>query len=952
MDVAPKERDVTGGGSSRNGRLLEREHEVAALDSLISGIDRPGARLALIEGAAGIGKTSLLAAARGTAEGEGIRVLAARGSQLEREFPFGVVRQLFEPRLADPKVRAEALSGAAASATAVFEALDGAGPGGPDASFASLHGLYWLTVNLAGERPLLLAIDDLHWVDHPSLRFVAYLVRRLEGLPIAIVAALRPNEPGADAALVAEIAGDPVATSISPGGLTDQGVRALIAQRLGQAPDPAFADACQEATGGNPLLLHELTKAIGVEGTAPSAANTGVVSDLGPRAASRTVLLRLARLSPDAGAVARAAAVLDEGFDVGALAALAGLSEEATARATGELTQAEILRPDQPLGFFHPLIRAAIYHEVPPGERELDHSRAARLLVDAGAPGERIASHLMAVPPRAEAWVAETLREAARGAMRKGAADSAVAYFRRALAEPPPEPARSRLLLELGLSESLTNAPAAVEHLRRAYDSLSDPPAIGLTANVLARALLWEAPAEAAALARRAAGELPAELSDLRLGLQAFEAATLAFGVREPEALARLERFRDPDRICGLGAKMMAAVAAWQWAHANGPAETCVELALRSLEGGEMIAADHGLLPVYAIAALILADREEVMDAWEQMLDQAHRSGSMFGITTIHLWRGYTLYRRGDLLEAEASLRDALISFPRYGYGEGGMAYTQIHLAAILLERGDVAAARAALDSGPEPGEADAARYWLQAQMAILLAEGHAERTLELADEMPRRLPWIVNPTDAYWRSYKALALDRLDRTEEAIALVVEELELARDWGAPATVGRVLRVLGTLERERGLDHLREAVELLERSTTRLEYAKALCALGTALRLARRPTDAREPLYRALELANVCGATALEERARAELGATGARPRREALSGVGSLTPSERRVADLAADGLSNREIAQELYVTPKTVEVHLSSTYRKLEIRSRRELSGALGESPDSRGQS
>jgi DNA-binding CsgD family transcriptional regulator len=149
-------------------------------------------------------------------------------------------------------------------------------------------------------------------------------------------------------------------------------------------------------------------------------------------------------------------------------------------------------------------------------------------------------------------------------------------------------------------------------------------------------------------------------------------------------------------------------------------------------------------------------------------------------------------------------------------------------------------------------------------------------------------------------------------------------------------------VLGTIDRDNAIEHLTESVDQLERSRTRLELAKALCELGTAIRLERKPSEARDPLYRSLELAGVCGATALEERVRTELGATGARPRREALSGVGSLTPSEKRVADLAADGLSNREIAQELYVTPKTVEVHLSNTYRKLEIRSRRQLSGAM----------
>jgi DNA-binding CsgD family transcriptional regulator len=199
-----------------------------------------------------------------------------------------------------------------------------------------------------------------------------------------------------------------------------------------------------------------------------------------------------------------------------------------------------------------------------------------------------------------------------------------------------------------------------------------------------------------------------------------------------------------------------------------------------------------------------------------------------------------------------------------------------------------------------------------------------------------------VNPTPHPWRSLKAVILDRLERTEEGLELAAEEVELARAWGAPGALGRALRVQGTLERERGLDHLREAVEVLEGSASKLQLAKAQCALGTTLRLARRQSDAREPLRRALEQATISGAEPLAERARAELHATGARPRSTALSGVGSLTPSEKRVADLAADGMSNREIAQELFVTPKTVEVHLSNTYRKLEIGGRRELEGAL----------
>ncbi len=921
--------------------LFERDAEIAALGRFVDGIERGGDRLMLIEGPAGIGKSTLLGQARRLASEDGLRMLVGRGSLLEREFPFGVVRQMFEPELADPAERQRLLTGAAAPAETVFAAVPAEIEG--DISFAALHGLYWLTMDLAGEKPLVLVVDDLHWVDHPSLRFLSYLVRRLEDVQIAVVAATRPNEPGADAALLAEIAGDPLTTSIRPGGLSPDAVLGVIEQRLEAEPDPGFAQACHAATGGNPLLLHELLKAIAVEGTAPTDANADVVSELGPRAASRAVLLRLSRLSAEAGAVARAAAVLDEGFDVAGLAALAGLEEETAARATGELSQAEILRPSQPLGFVHPLIRAAVYQEISPGERELAHTAAARRLADVDAPAERVASHLLEVPPHGDEWAFKTLREAARQAMKKGAADSAVAYFERALAEPPPdERRRTQTTLELGLVESLTYAPDAVEHLREAYEGLHDPEARGLAAHVLARSLLWQAPQEASALAREAAASMPPELEDQRLALQAFEAATMAFGVDIPEATKRALTYDGRRPPQGLGEKAMAAVAAWHMAHSNGPLEESVELGLGALSGGELIAADGGLLPVYAMIPLILGDREEVMDAWEQMLAAAHRSGSMFGITTILLWRGYTLYRRGDLPEAEQSLRGAAESFPRYGYGESGTSYVGAHLAALLTERGDLAGARAVLTENPDPGAVDAARYWLQAKMGLLLAEGKPEEVVDLADELPRRLSWMTNPTDAYWRSCKALALDKLDRSAEAIELVQEELELARRWGAPATIGRVLRVIGSIDRENAIEHLEESVELLSRSTTRLEYAKALCALGTAIRLDRRPSEAREPLYQALELATVCGAGALEERARTELGATGARPRRDALSGVGSLTPSEKRVADLAASGLSNREIAQELYVTPKTVEVHLSNTYRKLDIRSRRQLQGAL----------
>jgi DNA-binding CsgD family transcriptional regulator len=200
----------------------------------------------------------------------------------------------------------------------------------------------------------------------------------------------------------------------------------------------------------------------------------------------------------------------------------------------------------------------------------------------------------------------------------------------------------------------------------------------------------------------------------------------------------------------------------------------------------------------------------------------------------------------------------------------------------------------------------------------------------------------IRNPMDAPWRSHKAVVLHHLDRDDEARPLVEDELVLARDWGAPGTVARSLRTLALVSPRDELAHLREAVAVVDGSPARLEAAKAFTALGRALRRSGQPSAARAPLRRALELAVACGATPVEASARFDLYASGGRPRPKTLTGVGSLTTTEHRVADLAAAGDTNREIAQTLFVTPKTVEAHLSSVYRKLGIRSRRELPAAL----------
>ncbi len=921
--------------------LVERERETAALAALVDAAPAGEGRVAWIEGPAGIGKSTLLAEARRYASGAGALVVAARGSELEREFPFGVVRQLFESLVADPARRARILGGAAAPAAAVFE---GAAAEEGDVSFAALHGLFWVALNLAAERPLMLAIDDLHWCDRPSLRFAAYLARRLEGQPILVAATIRTGEPGTDVALLGEIAHDPSTIAVRPVPLSREAVAALVRERLGADADDAFCSACHEATGGNPLFLRQLLTALETDRVRPDAAHAGVVLEIGPRAVSRTVIMRLARLSQDAIAVARAVAVLAESASLPAVAALTGIDEARVADATGALVRAEILRPESPLGFVHALVRDAVYQELPLGERELQHERAARVLLDAGAPAEQVAAHLLVAPRRRQEWVAGQLREAGRAAVARGAPESGVAILRRALEEPAPAEWRPELLTELGLAEVLTEGPAAIEHLSEAYETLADPGWQALVANALVHALVFtDRPEAAAAFAARAGSELPEALADERRGLFAFELIMRWFGVGSPADLEVLaDHLEPPPADATLGAKRVTAMAGLWHAYTGGTAGTAAGLALAALAGEELATRDNGLLALAALNTLVLADRPEADASWEVAQREAHRHGSLLGISSLHLWHGFALLQLGELGEAEESLRTAQEEFDDWGFGVTALRYTSAFLATTLAERGRLAGARAAIERGRPHMHpwADGSRFWRAANLALLVAEGRDAEAVEAYEEFAPHHGWVVLPAATWPRCSAARALDRLGRRDEAIALCEAELADARRWGAPGTVGPVLRTLGALRGE--LDVLAEAVAVLEGSRARLELAKALAGYGAALRRDRRPSEARDPLRRALELADACGADGLVEHVRAELYATGARPRTTATGGVGALTASERRVAAFAAEGQSNRDIAQALFVTPKTVEVHLSNAYRKLGIRSRRELAGAL----------
>ncbi|MEA2235158.1 MAG: hypothetical protein QOD83_4974, partial [Solirubrobacteraceae bacterium] len=201
----------------------------------------------------------------------------------------------------------------------------------------------------------------------------------------------------------------------------------------------------------------------------------------------------------------------------------------------------------------------------------------------------------------------------------------------------------------------------------------------------------------------------------------------------------------------------------------------------------------------------------------------------------------------------------------------------------------------------------------------------------------------LEGPAPSHWRSSAALVLRRLGNLDEARRLAAEEVEAARAFGTPRATGIALRAAGTVAcADDALPLLHESVAVLQRSPATLERARSSVALGSALRRRGQRVAARQPLRQGWDGARRCGATPLSAFAHDELIAAGARPRREAFSGIASLTASERRVADLAAQGLTNRQLAQTLYLSPKTVEMHLSRAYRKLDINSRGDLAGAL----------
>ena len=936
--------------------LVERETELAAIDDALHQTADGAGRTIVIESPPGKGKSRLLTVAGDLARAAGMTVLVAGASELETDFPFGIAIQLFEPRWSatDPDDRGALLNGPAQAAGALLEGGPfEADPWPTDQGYPLIHGLFWLASNLSSLAPLVMLVDDAHWSDPPSLRFLSYLTIRLADLPIVLIVAVTQGEPAADQEALIALATAPTAVTIRPGPISHHGIESIVHSQLPEAEDE-FIAACARVTQGNPLLLDQLLAQLAADGRRPDRRTAEQLSQLAPEAIVSSVVARLATMPSEARLVAGAVSVLGDGASLRHTARLAGIDEESAARAADRLAAVHMLRPGVPLSFVHPLIRSAVAASMTPLAYGYAHRHAAGILREDDCPAELIGAHLLHAPPGNDQDAVEALRKAAHKALASGSAASAVRLLERALAErPQAADARGEILAELGHAEGLSGLPQATARLSEAMNLTESPRRRAELALVQGRALYTRG------LYREAAEVLDGAVAGLErdepLAVEldgAYVSAAALVPSLAGEAWTRhwrvLERLTDPPTSAQRSAVAHIPVAASLRGQPRARVRELVELAW--CDGALLSDAQaEGLSWSLLTSPLLFVDELELdLEICDAAFAYASGRGSPLAMATVSYCRAWALYEQGYILEAARCAQRALDGRP-----EDSSTYLRAAAGAVAachLQRGELNQADTALAAIEDPELRNSVRYpcLLDVRAQLRLAQHRPQEALEDANRAGDSLQSEFatdNPGAVAWRSTAALAYLALGEPDRARALVEQELERARRIGVTRVVIRDLRVLGLSRTGKaGLQLLTDAVKTGAGYPVRLEYIHALVDLGAAQRRANQRAAARAPLRRALELSRSGGAEAITERVLTELAATGARPRRGQLSGVASLTPSQRRVADLAATGLTTRQMAESLFITPKTVEFHLRHIYQKLDIGSRAELPRALGD--------
>jgi DNA-binding CsgD family transcriptional regulator len=923
--------------------LLERQVELATLGEELDAARSGVGRLVAIEGAAGVGKTRLVSELSSLASAHGFTTLAARAGPRDRGFAYGVVRQLIAPSMRKDPVTERVLSGRAKAAPTGDDA-------GAQLGLEISHRLVRLIVGLADSGPLLLTLDDAHWADLPSLRFLSFLARRLDGLPVLAVVTRRPGTDAAERESVI-VPVEHRRLSLLP--LTPPATAAVLRDELGELDD-RLCDACHDLTGGNPLLLHELLHAIRAKGVEPTVDAIRFVGGFGSTALSRTVNVRLGDLAPEAVRLAEAAAVVGEHLPLRYAVTVAGLDEDEARRASADLRQVEVLGVGPDISFTHPLLADALRQRADPLSANRMHEQAARLLIAEGAPPAMVATHLLDLAPAGDGTRVETLRAAATTSMSAGDPATAAAYLRRALAESaggeePSATSHEELLRALASAEVHVDKAAAAVHLEQLVDLAEDPVKRAPILARLAAIHVGSDPDEASRLALGAIdglGDREPELRRQLLAVVGTSAVLSSAMVDLPESL--VSAMRSESAGDGPGARMLTCALGYSDVWRNRPV---AELGgLERSFGGDWLAAlklNGGpfALGVMALSAADSPVADRVVEEWVSFARRASAASHLGGAMML---RAHLALLHGRVDDARADAGECLEAMESYGCTGVEVAYGAAARANASIESGDLADAADVIERGEAVATGSGfvglhALWFCRARLRAVMGEfaGALEETTALG----RRFEELggVSPAILPWRSEAAQIHVALGDRGAALAMASEEVDLSRTSGSARATGRALTAAALAsDGSEGVVLAEEAVASLQLVPAPLEETRALLALGTALHRADKLDAARDPLRRALELASRCGASPLSERVRAALVAAGARPRRDALSGPASLTSSEARVARLAARGKTNRQIARELYLAQRTVEVHLSSTYRKLGIHSRAQLHDAL----------
>lgn len=879
--------------------LLERDAELTAIDTLLDRACEGGGGALVIEGLAGLGKTALLDHAHARGRALGMHTVSACGAQGREADSWGVVRQLAAP---------------------LTSALPAPEVGAPPAEpLAILHALYWQCVETSDATPLLMLVDDLQWADDPSARFVDFLAGRLQRLPIALVVATEPpldRAPAAQVHLVVDPAHDVRTLAALSASAVDEWVRAT----LSESADGALSRASHDVTHGNPFLVRELLREIVADGPPGTGTTAERVRAGGRRAISQVVRARLDRLPDAAGQLAAALAAVDPDTPPADIATLAGLPDDAARSALSALEEAGLVEGDGGVRFTHPIVRAAVHEDLSPQGRSALHGTAARRLAERGADPSEVAGHLLHVAPAGDRWIVQTLRTAAARATGTGDPATAQRLLARALEESGPgAPERAELLAELACAGIRSGNVDGSRRLAEALD-LRDDDAPELTRPLLAELV----------------------------GAGVLSAATAGAARSRLAGMAAL-----PDRPTDPLEALRLAVEAFDTVADLRPAQEAIALGRQALQlDGGSVAVDPVLgeqLAIVARLALVWAeDFDHVFALSTEALADGRERGSPLVAGCAAVIRAMCGYRMGRLLDAEADAMTAL-----------ELARDAPALRALLAP-----ALACALASGVERGHdldelhhraeqadtqlgalTDTQLSWARGELCLAREDWEgAVRAFETCAQRGDPGYGTENPAMIAWREGSAIALHRLGEPDRARRLTADAVARAQRFGAPRAFGVALRadalVAPAPARVTGL---RRAVEVLRESGSPLELVRAEADLGAALRAGGEVATAVEQLTAALLTASQLGAMRLADQIRAELADAGEPLLCDRADGDPMLTASERRVAELAACGTTDREIAQALFVTEVSVETDLGHVYEKLGVRSRRALPERLG---------